>query len=117
VLVPLAIVNAIAATLVLLGTARVLARKSERKDWGRSAWQLGLLIGLPCLALETLTGAASARELVAAIANQHDVLSEQLRSSAPLWFLFAQAAATAVYLLGGAAYLSSKGVRDYCATS
>jgi hypothetical protein len=116
VLLPLAGINAIASILVLLGVARTIPKRSRRAGWGRSAWQLGLLIWLPCLALDTIVAALQSRELLAALADLHDPVADQLRAMLALRsrFVLAQAGLSALYLAGTAAYLSTRTVVEAC---
>jgi hypothetical protein len=116
VLLPMAGVNAIASMLVLLGVARAIPRRSRRAGWGRSAWQLGLLIWLPCLVLDSVVASLQTRELLAALADLHDPVAEQVRDTLALRgrFVLAQAALSALYLAGTAAYLSTRAVVEAC---
>ena len=116
VLLPLAGMNAIASLLVLLGVTRALSRRSRRAGWGRSAWQLGLVVWIPCLALDTVVASLQTRELLAAIAELHDPVAEQLRGALlqRSTFVIAQAALSATYLVGAALYLSTRAVVAYC---
>jgi hypothetical protein len=116
VLLPLAGVNAIASLLVLLGVARAIPRRSRRAGWGRSAWQLGLLIWLPCLALDTVVASLQTRELLAALVDLHDPVAEHVRGALATrsGFVLAQAGLSVLYLAGTAAYLSTRGVVAAC---
>jgi len=115
VLVPLAGAGAISAFLILLGSLRTVAR-SGRRAWGRAAWQLGALVGLPCVAVETAVGFLHSRDLIEAVADLNDPLSQQLRSLLPArdTMVFAQAAIAVLYLVAAAAYLNTERVRRYC---
>jgi hypothetical protein len=113
-LIPLAVGSIIASTLILLGARRSL-RKSPRTAWGCSAWQLGALLGLPCVALDGVIAFLRSRELLTVIASATDPLSKQLRDMAPLLdrLMIGQAAMTTLYLVAVALYLQSAGVKRW----
>jgi hypothetical protein len=113
-LIPLAFGNIIASTLLLLGAGRTL-RKSPRSAWGRSAWQLGALLGLPCVVLAGVISFLSSRDLLAAIASASDPLSKQLRDMAPQSdpVVIGQAAMTMLFLGAVALYLQSDAVKRW----
>ena len=117
VLLPLAGINAITALLVLLGLSRTMARGGKNARWGRSAWQLGALVGLPCLAMETLVAWLHSRDLIAAISALHDPLADMLRELLPMrdHIVLGQALVVGVYLAGTAWYLTTQAVARYCA--
>lgn len=115
VLVPLAGASGVAALLILLGSLRATARGGRRSEWGRAAWQLGALIALPCLALESVVGYLHTRDLLAAVADLKDPISTQLRALLPTgarWVVLLSAT-SGVYLLATARYLSSAAVLAY----
>jgi hypothetical protein len=117
VLIPLSIANLIAATLIVIGAARVLRRGTSRA-WGRSAWQLGTMLSLPCVALACIVGVLYTHDLLAAVADLHDPMSQQLREGAPLFDLamVGLAALPAICLAGVALYLRSAAVMRWVGT-
>lgn len=117
-LIPLAAGGILAATLVLFGAARTL-RRGPRSAWGRSAWQLGALLGVPTAALEGVTSWLHARDLTRSIADLSDPVSQQVRQLAPMSdrLLLAQAALTALYLGGVALYLNGEAVKRWAGTT
>ena len=118
VLLPLSATTGISASLVLFGAAALFLRGRGRSGWGRAAWQLGAAIGLPCLVLETVVGYLHSRDLLAAIADLHDPLSEQLRRMVPDRdrLSVVLAAVQAAYLVGTALYLRSRRVVGWATT-
>src|SRR5688572_25258745 len=110
VLLPLAGATAIASLLLVLGAARAVARGGRHAAWGRSAWQLGALVGLPAMVLESLVGWAHSRDLQGAIADLHDPLAEQLRAVLPMrdTILIGQVVVLGLFLGGTARYLGRK---------
>jgi hypothetical protein len=113
---PLAGATAIASLLLLLGAARAVARGGRHAAWGRSAWQLGALVGLPAMVLESLVSWVHSRDLQQAIADLHDPLAEQLRTILPMRdaILIGQVVVLGLFLGGVARYLGSKTVVRYC---
>src|SRR5262249_29612091 len=99
-----------------IGAARALSRGGRRAGWGRQAWQLGALIALPCVALETLVALLHSRDFLGAIAELHDPVAGQLRVQATLHdrLLLGVGTLAFVYLAGTARYLSSERVVRYC---
>lgn len=121
VLLPLAAGNLIASILVVLGCSRIWRPDSpdrpdggRRRSWARSAWQLGCLVGLPLLALQTLVEIAHARDLAAAVSDLTGPFATSLKdvplATAVVWL---RTSIVATYLLGAAAYLNGRPVRAF----
>ena len=116
VLLPLAAGNLIASILVVLGCSRIWRAEGPdlRRSWARSAWQLGCLVGLPLLALQTLVEIAHARDLAAAVSDLTGPFATSLKdvqlATAVVWL---RTSIVAIYLLGAAAYLDGAPVRTF----
>ncbi|MEO6955044.1 MAG: hypothetical protein ABI321_24805 [Polyangia bacterium] len=118
VLLPLAGGNLIVSVLILLGCSRIWSADDPRgrRAWARSAWQLGCLVGLPLLGLQTLVEIAHAKDLAAAVTDLTGPFATSLKdvalSSAVVWM---RTSIVATYLLGAAAYLNGPAVRTFTA--
>ncbi len=115
---PLAGASLIACMLVTLGVTRIWGPAMARRAWGRSAWQLGCLVSLPIIAMQTLVELAHTRDLAAAIADLSGPFATSLKdvqlASAVVWL---RSSVAATFALGVAAYLNGRPVRAYTGES
>ena len=110
---PLAGASLIACVLITLGATRIW-RPAPERAWGRSAWQLGCLVLLPIIGMQTLVELAHAKDLAAAITDLNGPFATSLKdvplASAVVWL---RSSVAATFALGVAAYLNSQTVRTY----
>jgi hypothetical protein len=116
VLLPLAGMNAIASLLVLFGAARVVSPRSRKARWGRSAWQLGVLLWLPYIGVSAVVTRLRTQELLTAIADLHDPVAEWLRAilAQAGSYALAQDGLSVAFAALTAAYLATQKVTRYC---
>lgn len=113
VFIPLAVANAVLSSLMLLGIAGAVSR---RLAWGRSAWRFAALVSLVAVAMEGVANYVHARDLIQAVADLHDPLSEQIRQLLPAndVMLGLRLLLEVGFLLVSAAYVSTQAVVRYC---
>jgi hypothetical protein len=113
VFIPLAIANAVLSSVMLLAIAAAMSR---RLAWGGSAWQFAALLSIVSVAMDAVVNDVHSRDLVQAVADLHDPLSEQLRQlvAASDVTLAVRSGLEVMFLLSTATYLSRPAALRYC---
>lgn len=113
VLLPLAGIGLIVGVLLTLGAPRATWGAPTRRTWGRSAWQLGAMLGVLAEGLEAVASRAESRDLAAKIADLGSPLAMQLRAISETWMPVLLQAVAALLLASAAIYLSGADARAF----